>query len=201
MNFVPNWRPLMRHRRLLAVLAFLALLIGSVALLGLDQHFSLPEIRDRLLMRPASSFAVFIAMFSLGNLLLVPGWIFLVAAVLTLGPVNGGAVTWLGASTACAVSFLIVRPIGGNALREFDQPVAKRAFARLDARPVFCVVALRLMFQTLPALNLALALSGVRFRAYMAGTLLGLPLPIAVYCLFFDQFVRIMGIHVAVALP
>jgi len=51
------------------------------------------------------------------------------------------------------------------------------------------------MFQTLPALNVALALSGVRFRAYLAGTLLGLPLPIALYCLFFEQIARIMGIH------
>jgi uncharacterized membrane protein YdjX (TVP38/TMEM64 family) len=43
-----------------------------------------------------------------------------------------------------------------------------------------------MLFQTLPALNYALALSGVRFRTYAAGTLLGLPLPIMAYCLFFD---------------
>jgi len=47
------------------------------------------------------------------------------------------------------------------------------------------VLLLRLMFQTLPALNVALALSGVRLRSYLAGTLLGLPLPIALYCVFF----------------
>jgi uncharacterized membrane protein YdjX (TVP38/TMEM64 family) len=29
-------------------------------------------------------------------------------------------------------------------------------------------------------------MSGVKFRAYAAGSLLGLPLPIAVYCLLFD---------------
>ena len=42
------------------------------------------------------------------------------------------------------------------------------------------------MFQTVPALNYALALSGVRFDTYMIGSLLGLPLPITLYCLFFD---------------
>ena len=57
------------------------------------------------------------------------------------------------------------------------------------------IVFVRMLFQTLPALNYTLAMSGVRFRTYLAGTLLGLPLPIAAYCLFFDEFARIMGIH------
>lgn len=196
MRDAPPRTLLSRHGRLLAVFAFLALLFGSVALLGLGELFSLAAIRDKLLMHPASGFVIFVALFSLGNLLLVPGWIFLAAAVLALGPVNGGIITWLGASTACAVTFLIVRQIGGNALREFDQPIVKRAFARIDARPIASVAALRLMFQTLPALNAALALSGVHFYPYMVGTLLGLPLPITVYCLFFDQFTRILGLHV-----
>ena len=45
------------------------------------------------------------------------------------------------------------------------------------------------MNQTLPALNYALALSGLRLRHYVLGTLLGLPLPIAVYCVFFDYLI------------
>jgi uncharacterized membrane protein YdjX (TVP38/TMEM64 family) len=44
-----------------------------------------------------------------------------------------------------------------------------------------------------PALNYALALSGVRFRTYLLGTLLGLPLPIALYCLFFDYLAMLLN--------
>jgi uncharacterized membrane protein YdjX (TVP38/TMEM64 family) len=29
-------------------------------------------------------------------------------------------------------------------------------------------------------------MSGVKFRAFAVGTLIGLPLPIAIYCLMFD---------------
>lgn len=36
------------------------------------------------------------------------------------------------------------------------------------------------------SLNFALAMSGIRFRAYLIGTLVGLPVPIAFYCIFFD---------------
>ena len=46
------------------------------------------------------------------------------------------------------------------------------------------------VFQTVPALNYAFALVGVRLRRYLLGTLLGLPLPIALYCLFFAQLAR-----------
>lgn len=57
--------------------------------------------------------------------------------------------------------------------------VAQRIFARLDTHPVRSVALLRLLFQTMPALNYSLAMSGIGLRGYLIGTLLGLPLPIA----------------------
>jgi uncharacterized membrane protein YdjX (TVP38/TMEM64 family) len=80
----------------------------------------------------------------------------------------------------------LVRLLGGNALRGFQGPLAQRIFARLDTHPVQSVALLRLLFQTVPALNYALAMSGIRLRDYVIGTLLGLPLPIALYALFFQ---------------
>ena len=44
------------------------------------------------------------------------------------------------------------------------------------------------------ALNYALAMSGIGLRSYLVGTLVGLPLPIALYCTFFD--VLATGLHV-----
>jgi uncharacterized membrane protein YdjX (TVP38/TMEM64 family) len=54
----------------------------------------------------------------------------------------------------------------------------------------------RLVFQTVPALNYVLAMSGVKFRNYLLGTLLGLPVPIALYCVFFDYLATAFHIHV-----
>ena len=51
-----------------------------------------------------------------------------------------------------------------------------------------------MLLQTLPALNYTLALSGVRMRHYVLGTLLGLPLPIALYCIFFDYLAKVLHI-------
>jgi uncharacterized membrane protein YdjX (TVP38/TMEM64 family) len=55
-------------------------------------------------------------------------------------------------------------------------------------------VLLRLLLQTVPALNYALALSGVSFRQYLLGTALGLPLPIVLYCIFFDYLERLLHV-------
>ena len=61
--------------------------------------------------------------------------------------------------------------------------------------PSRSVVLLRMLFQTMPALNYALAMSGIRFRTYLIGTLAGLPLPIALYCVFFDTLATEFGVH------
>jgi len=90
-------------------------------------------------------------------------------------------------------TFFLVRALGADALRELSSPLARRLFARLDAHPVRSVALLRVFFQTLPALNYALALAGLRFRDYLLGTLIGLPGPLIVYAAFFDTLAGWMG--------
>ncbi|EXI82288.1 MAG: hypothetical protein AW10_00736 [Candidatus Accumulibacter appositus] len=188
---------MLKHRaipwpRLLAVTLFLGVLFAGFELSGLRDHFSLPFLRDQFLHNKLSGLLIFVALFALGNLIQIPGWIFLAAAVLALGRIWGGAVTYLAACLSCALTFLSIRLLGGDALRQLNSRIATRLLAQLDARPIRSMVFLRVLFQTVPALNYVLAMSGVRFREYMLATLLGLPLPIALYCLFFDFLARLL---------
>jgi len=43
-------------------------------------------------------------------------------------------------------------------------------------------------------LNYALAMAGIKLRTYLFGTLIGLPAPITLYCIFFD--ILPTGLHV-----
>jgi uncharacterized membrane protein YdjX (TVP38/TMEM64 family) len=185
---------LSRHRRLVIALLFLATLFALAQGTGLRQGFSLTFLRQELSENQWSGLAVFVLLFATGNLVQVPGWLFLVAAVLVLGKAGGGLATYVAASTSCGVTFLMVRWIGGDAVRQLDGKLAARLVGHLHAYPIRNVVILRTLFQTLPALNYTLAMSGIGFRKYMAGTLLGLPLPIAVYCVFFDYVCRLLNI-------
>lgn len=174
------------YRRLLAVGLFLALLFATFEFSGLRGNLSLDYLQQQILNNRLTGLLVFVLLFALGNLIQVPGWIFLVAAVLTLGKLWGGLATYLAACLSCICTFLIIRFLGGDALRQLDSPLATRIFAHLDRRPVLAVALLRVLFQTVPPLNYALAMSAVRFRNYLAGTMIGLPLPIAAYCLLHD---------------
>ena len=178
------------YKHLLAVAVFLAVLLAVIEAAGLRGHFTLEFLQARIAENMASGLLIFVLLFSLGNLIQIPGWVFLAAAVLTLGQVWGGIATYIAACISCALTFLSVRLVGGNALRELDNRIAVRLLARLDAHPIRSVVLMRMVFQTVPALNYSLALSGIRFRQSLIGTQLGLPLPIALYCMFFDTLAR-----------
>ena len=175
-----------KYKRLLAVLAFLALLLAIVQLSGLRDNFSLEFLQHQILAHQVAGLLVFVVLFSIGNLIQTPGWIFLAAAVLTLGKLMGGLATYAAASASCVVT------IGGDALRQLDNKIALRIFRRLDTHPIRSIALLRMLFQTVPALNYALALSGIKFRHYLVGTLVGLPIPISLYCLFFDYRAKLL---------
>jgi uncharacterized membrane protein YdjX (TVP38/TMEM64 family) len=183
-----------RYKRLLGVGLFLGVLLTVFEVSGLRGHFNLASMRQVILQHQIGGLALFMLLFSLGNLIQIPGWVFLAAAVLTLGRVWGGAITYVAAVTSCAFTFLTIRALGGDALRLLENRVAVRILSGLDAHPIASVALLRILFQTVPALNYALAMSGIKFRNYLVGTLVGLPAPIAVYCIFFD--ILATGLHV-----
>jgi uncharacterized membrane protein YdjX (TVP38/TMEM64 family) len=183
-----------RYRRLLTVVLLLAVLFALVHWTSLQQDFSLAFLRHALADNQWSGLAIFVLLFVIGNLVQIPGWLFLAAAVLILGRLGGAVVTYVAASTSCAFTFLAVRWVGGDAVRQLNGKLATRLMTRLHARPVRTIVFLRTLFQTLPALNYALAMSGIPFRQYMVASLLGLPLPIAVYCVFFDTLKQLFNI-------
>ena len=161
---------------------------------GLRGHFNLAFLQQQIQQNRITGLLIFVALFCLANLIQIPGWIFLVAAVLTMGELWGGLATYMAASISCVVTFLLIRLAGGDALRQLKNKVALRIIGQLDARPVKSVFLLRVLFQTMPALNYALAMSGIPFRQYLVGTLLGLPLPITFYCVFFDYLARALNI-------
>ncbi len=184
-----------RYQQLLSVVLFLGVLFAVFEFSGLRDHFSLEFLRQRMVEHALSGLLVFVLLFCLGNLIQIPGWVFLAAAVLALGELHGGLATYVAASISCVFTFLTIRWIGGDALRKLNNRIVTRLLGQIDARPVRSVLLLRVLFQTVPALNYSLAMSGVGFRDYLIGTLLGLPVPILLYCVFFDYLARALGIH------
>jgi uncharacterized membrane protein YdjX (TVP38/TMEM64 family) len=178
--------------RLIVLAAVVTVLLALSHSFGLRDLLSSEFVRRQFSEHLVTGLLVFTLLFALGNLIHIPGLLFLAAAVLALGRFWGGLATYFAATLSCLSTFWLIRALGGDALRELPGRRARQVFAQLDAHPVRSVALLRLLLQTSPPLNYALALSGVRFRAYAIGTVLALPVPIAVYSLFFEQLARLL---------
>lgn len=165
------------------------LVVGSLAAakyLGLVERLDVQAVRELMQSAGALGFAVFVVLFVVGALMHVPSVVFIGAAAIAYGQLLGSAAAYTGAIASVAVSFFVVRGIGGQPLGELKWKWAQRVFARLERHPVRTIALLRLVMWVSPPLNYGLAMSGIRFRDYLAGSALGLALPVPGIVLFFD---------------
>lgn len=183
----------MSRARLLR-LALLAAVVITLVVVRYTTSFgaslSTAHIRDLVQHAGAAGIALFILAFCVGELLHVPGLVFVGAAVLAWGRLAGAVAAYVAALVALSVSFAVVRAIGGQPLGEIRQPRLRAVLARLEQRPIATVAVLRLFLLLAPALNYALALSPVRYGDYLAGSAIGLVIPVAAASTLLEYLLR-----------
>ncbi len=157
---------------------------------GATEHLSAEGLRELVEGAGAVGVVGFVVLFVVGELLHVPGLVFIGAAVALWGPARGGAIAGVGALLSLATSFVVVRAIGGTPLGAVKSGLARRILRHLDVRPVVTVAAVRAVFILSPPVTYALALSGIRFRDYFVGSAVGLAPPLLVAVLVFDCLAR-----------
>jgi uncharacterized membrane protein YdjX (TVP38/TMEM64 family) len=181
--------------RLAALVALIVALIVIGRMTGLHERLNIDYLRATVPALGVWGALVFVAAFCVGELIHVPGIVFVAVAVLVYGPVLGFAVGLAGAVISVSVSFWVVRGVGGQALTEINKPIVKKMMAELGRRPIRAVAIMRLALFLFPPLNYALALSSVRFRDYLIGSTLGLVPPILGCAIFIDLVLRFVSKH------
>lgn len=177
----------LRYRLILVMFIIPVIIFAFGEVTGLRKTINIEFVRSLFEQHVILASVLFIGVFAIGNTLYIPGWIFLIGAVFAVGKFAAWPLAMLGALASCLLSYFVVGYFGKDALRLFEQnPMGKRFFGQIDQRPIRTIIFLRIIFQTAPILNYALIMSNVSFKHYMLGALLGLPLPLAFYCLFFN---------------
>lgn len=174
-------------------IALLVLLGGLLVLsksLGLDKYLHAKKIQHLVEQAGIFGVLVFWGLFIMGQLLQIPGLLFVAVGVYAYGRWLGGGLVLIGAILAVSVSFWLVRRVGGMALSEMRWSLLKNMLARLEQQPVMVVSILRLVFWFSPPVNYALALSSVPFRYFLIGSCLGLTPVVLVAVIFFDWLFR-----------
>ncbi|EQC52422.1 TVP38/TMEM64 family protein [Bacteriovorax sp. DB6_IX] len=173
-------------RKIILIITFFVILFILAELTGLRQIVTIDYLQSLFVKNIFISSTIFILLFSAANLIQIPGWIFLVAAITSLGKFYGPLLTYLAAVISCLVSFYLVNYLGKDALKKIKNRFIIKTLDNLDHTPIKSMLILRLVFQTFPPVNYALALSGVQVRDYLIACILGLPLPIIVLTIFFE---------------
>lgn len=169
--------------------ALAALLLGAWAVAsatGLDQHLTTDAVRAAVAEAGFWGIPIYLGLAVLGALIQIPGMVFIAAAIVAFGQIQGSALGMIGALLAISTSFLVVRGVGGKPLGAIRSERARKLLAGLDRRPIRTTALLRLFFFLSPPLTYALALSNIRFRDYFLGSLLGLVAPLAVVTSLFN---------------
>lgn len=179
------------NKRIFAVPLFVITLLLIAHFTGIRSEINLIYIKSLFDENFLVSTISFILVFTIGNLIQIPGWPFLVAATITLGIVPGYFLTLSAASFSTIVGFILIRFIGRDSLENIKSNVVKRLIKNTHESPIRNTVILRVLFQTAPPINYALALSGIKFKDYLIGSLLGLPVPIFIYTFFIDELSKL----------
>src|SRR5262245_53421851 len=178
-----------RYQLLFLIIVIVVLWIAAWAT-GVTGRFTSESIRSLLAGRGLWGIVAFAVLFSAGQLLRVPSTVFVAAAVAVYGRNFGILVALLGALVSATVSFAVVRAFAGHALADVQRPVIRRLLSKIDSRPVLTVVLRRLIFRTAPPINYALPMTAIRWSDHLVGSVLGLPVPVALMAVFFDYAVN-----------
>jgi len=165
--------------RLALLAAFLigVYLIGRAT--GFTDQLTVEGIRESMGAAGVGGFAVFVAVFCVGQLLYIPGFVFVMVSGLAYGPLWGSLASVIAATISVAVSFFIVRTIGGQPLKNLNikRPFLQKPLDRLEQQPIRSMIVIRLFLWAIPPVNYTLAMSGVTFRDYMIAAVIGMTPP------------------------
>ena len=167
--------------RRLAALALLILAAWGIGLAtGISDQLNKEDLRSLVLGAGPWGLLLFLTLYCFGIFIYIPGIAFVAGAVLIYGFWLGMVIAFFGGLLAISTSFVISRKVGGSPLVEVRSPKMRWLLSRLHQRPILCIAGLRVFMQTSPALNTVLALSGVSYRDYFVGAVLGMWVPVAV---------------------
>lgn len=179
--------------RLVGLLLVLVALLALGHFTGAAEYMTRENIAHFMQSLGVWGFLLFLVAFALGELVHVPGFVFIFAALIAYGRLWGALAGYAGALVAVTVAFYLVRIVGGRALTEIKQPLIKKALGPLEKHPIRTVAILRAVLWFAPAVNYALGLSAIRYRDYILGSAIGFIVPMVIFSVLFDWAMSFFG--------
>ncbi|MFT4680528.1 MAG: putative membrane protein YdjX (TVP38/TMEM64 family) [Granulosicoccus sp.] len=157
-------------------------------------YFSLDGLNTLILDAGVYGVVLFILLYAVGILMNIPGVLYLFIGFVIYGDLLGFFVVYIGSLVAVIVHFFFARFMAGEALAEVKNPFVKKQLDKLCASPIRTILILRVIFYVSPPVNYALALSPLKVRDFIIGSIVSLPVSISLYYVLVmiakDQWIR-----------
>ncbi len=157
------------------------LLAISLVLMYLGRHsslrayFTLTYMEETIRQAGGFGMFLFIVMYTVGTLMNIPGFLFLFVGFVVYQGLNGILLGYVASVIGVTVHFFFVRAMAGEALAEVKQPFVRKQMQRIAQHPVRTTVLLRIIFYVSAPVNYALALSNIKWKHSLYGTMLAFP--------------------------
>jgi uncharacterized membrane protein YdjX (TVP38/TMEM64 family) len=173
------------------LVAFIAAAIAGVRLSPVKDYLTAEGLGQFLATAGLWAPLVFIAIYTVGVCLFVPGSILTGLGAVIFGAYWGFVYVWIGAMIGASVAFLIGRTLGrefaaslvGDRLRKYDDAIERNGFA--------AVLYLRLVYFPFTPMNFGMGLTKVNFRDYFFGTGLGILVGTFIFTFFIGSLKEI----------
>lgn len=159
----------------------IALLIISLMLMylgrhsGFSQFFQIDYLTHTMKNTGFFGLTLFVVIYVIGTLMNVPGMIFLFILFLVYDDITGIAVGYSSTLLAMIAHFKFTRSVAGEPLGEIKHPFIRKQLQNLLKQPIKTTVGLRLVLFISPPVNYALALSPIRFKHFVVGSMIAMP--------------------------
>jgi phosphatidylserine/phosphatidylglycerophosphate/cardiolipin synthase-like enzyme/uncharacterized membrane protein YdjX (TVP38/TMEM64 family) len=141
---------------------------------------------------PVAPLAV-LAAYVVGGLLVVPVTVMIVATGIVFGPLLGAAYAFAGALLSAAVTYLLGRRLGRNAVRRLAGSRLNRITRRLAKKGAMAIAAVRLLpIAPFSVVNAVAGASRIRLRDFLVGTAIGMAPGIIVTVVFVDRVMAVV---------
>lgn len=187
----PDVHSHLRRRLIAFVLILFALLLLTLAWnwgplrAGLD----IPQVVAALRRSGEhTGMAVAIAAFTVASILAVPLIFLTLVSLIALGPILGSLTILAGGTLGSAVSFMLGKQLGAEALRHLAGERINRISEQLGRRGILAAAALRLVpIAPFAIVNMVAGTSHIHLRHFLIGSALGMTPGTVFFALFLEQ--------------
>lgn len=140
-----------------------------------SQYFSLSFLEQTIQNTGLFGIVLFGVVYVVGTLMNIPGMIFLFVLFLVYDGLLGLGIGYVSTLASMIAHLYFTRAIAGNMISEVKHPTIKKYANRLLEKPLQTVIILRLLLFISPPVNYALALSPVRVKHVVLGSMIAMP--------------------------